>query len=476
MGRSSGDAGRGTEAWAVLAGMLLAGCPGHAPPALSHSPPVGELVPPVPTVATPPPSLPPLGEASPEPEPPPIEALEPALTEREASRIAEAAAWLLAEDGPPVRLRLFLPSVEAGGDPAFDGELRAAAEALREATPRLRRVDITAAPFDEAAVTALRGLAVLPREGGRPDAVRCLVVALGERLIPVTDLAPGRGSPRLQLLLALHRVLRGPIRIGAIVPVGDTAGARALAEALPDFALAPVEATDDPLGFAAIVILASGAGPLPAWAAAATRKALQHGRGVVVIGGRYAVRDERGARTVARSASDPTPLLAGTGVSLADGIVVDPACARVSVPAPTGRLFLSYPPFVRTAFTLPGATGRAIAVLPFASPLIVPAGEGVEVLARSSEASWVEPADADWNPSRLFRPGPEPASRVLAAALRIAAPGAGADDGRLVVVSTAGPVSPDTRTLEGNAAVAAGIVAWAAGVEELLLPGEEEEP
>jgi len=459
MGRISGDVGRRTDAWTILAGVLLAGCPGHPPP---HPPPP-------PLVEAPPPA----------PEPPPVEPAEPAepaLGEREARRIAEAAAWLLAEDGPPVRLRLFLPSVEAGGDPAFDGELRAAAEALREATPRLRRVDITAAPFDEAAVTALRGLEVLPREGGRPDAVRCLVVALGERLTPVTDLAPGRGSPRLQLLLALHRVVRGPIRIGAIVPVGDTDGARALAEALPDFALVPVGATDDPLGFAAIVVLASGAGPLPAWAAAATRKALQHGRGVVVAGGRYAVRDERGARTVVRSASDPTPLLAGTGVSFADGIVVDPACARVSVPAPGGRLFLSYPPFVRTAFTLPGGTGRAIAVLPFASPLIVPAGEGVEVLARSSEASWVEAAAADWNPSRPFRPGPEPASRVLAAALRIAAPGGGADGGRLVVVSTPGPVSAEARALEGNAAVAAGIAAWAAGVEELLLLGEEEEP
>lgn len=437
----------------AVAATLVAGCPVHAPP----------LPPP------PPPPPPPAEVTEPPPPEPPGEVVAPALPEDRARRLAEAAAWLLAEEGPPVRLRLFLPSVEAGGDPAFDGELRAVAEALRDATPRLLRVDVTAAPFDEPAVTALRGLGVLPREGGAPDAVRCLVVALGDRLIPVGDLAPDRGDPGVQMMLALHRVLRGPIRIGSIVPAGDAAGAQALAAALPDFALVPAEQGSDPLGFAALVVLASGAGPLPTWAPATIRRALEGGRGVVVLGGRYATKDERGARKVVRSPSDPTPLLAGTGVSFADGIVVDPACARVSVPSLGGRLFLSYPPFVRTAFRLPGGTGQAIAVLPFASPLVVPEGAPVEVLARSSEASWIEPPEADWNPSRAFRPGPEPASRVLAAALRVPPAGEGADGGRLVVISTPGPASADVLALEGNAAVLAGSVAWAAGVEELLL-------
>lgn len=457
--RGGGLGGRGLAigGWVALLATFATACPRHAPTPVGPAP-----VAPVAVALAP--------EASAEPP----ASLAGGPSERPARRLAAAMARLLEGEGPPVRLRLFLPTPEAGGVPEFDARLRVAAEALRGATPRLLRVDITTAPFNEAAVMALRALAVLPPEGGVPEAVRCLVVAIGDELIPISSLDPVRGAPTRQLMLALHRAVRGPIAVGAVVPTSDLASLRALAAALPDFEVVPVDQASDPLGFAAIVVLSSAIGSLPRWAEAVTRRALDAGRGVVVLGGRHVTKDEQGARRVVVSPSDPTPLLAGTGLSFADGIVVDPACARVSVPSTVGRLFLSYPPLVRTTFRLPGGIGTAIAVLPFASPLVVPQMAGLEILARSSPASWVEPADADWNPSRTFRPGPQQGSQVLAVALDGSATMPGTYRGRLVVLSTPGAATADFLALEDNAIVIAAIVAWAAGIEDLFVLETEE--
>jgi hypothetical protein len=370
---------------------------------------------------------------------------------------------------------LFVPAATASASAAFDEELHAVAEALRDAAPRLARVDITAGPYDEAAVISMRGMGILPRTGGEPDAVRALVVALGDTITPIVDLSPARGRPAMQVLLALHRVLRGPVRVGLIVPLGDTTSAGPLLDALADFALSPVDETTDPAGLKAAVVLAAGTAALPPWTSKVVRALLDTGRGVVVLGGPLAVRDHRSGRDVVPSPSDPSRLLAGRGVGFAEGVVVDPSCARVSVPSGPGRLFLSYPPFVRTQILLPDGGGEAVGVLPFASPLRVEEGERVQVLARSSDESWVDDGEEGWAPSRAWRPGERTGSQPLVAAVRVPAAGEGGGEGRLVVISTAKFADAEGLAMDDDAALLAGLVAWAAGIEELLLVGGAEQ-
>jgi hypothetical protein len=390
-------------------------------------------------------------------------------------RLGRAARRLLADDGPVIRLRLFLPAAPSSSAPEFDAELAAVAEAMEGAAPRLARVDLSFGPHGEDAVTAMRGLGILPRSGGDPEGVRALVVAVGDRLVPVLDLAPERGRPAIQLLLALHRALRGPVRIGVVTPAVDPGAGAALAEALADFSFVAVDETTDPGSLAAVLVLATGAGPLPAGTKGLVDGALDAGRGVLVLGGRRAVRDGRDGRDLVASPSDPSRLLAGTGVALGEGVVVDPSCARVSLPSGPGRLFLSYPPFVRATLRLPGGAGEATAVLPFASPLRVEEGDGREVLARSSTESWLDDGEQGWNPSRPWLSPATTGSQALAAAVRLPVEESGRGGGRLVVVSTAEPAGRDGLTLEQNVAVLAGLVAWAADVEEVLLLGVTEE-
>jgi hypothetical protein len=404
-----------------------------------------------------------------------VETPAPVLSAATVERLGRAAERLLAGDGAVIRLRLFLPAASSSAAPQFDAELAAVAEAMEGTAPRLARVDVSFGPHGEDAVTAMRGLGILPRTGGDAETVRALVVAVDDRLVPVLDLAPERGRPAVQLLLALHRVLRGPVRIGVVAPTADPGAGAALAEALADFSFVAVDETTDPASLAAVLVLATGAGPLPARTKSVVDGALDSGRGVLVLGGRRAVRDGRDGRTLVASPSDPSRLLAGTGVALGEDVVVDPGCARVSVPAGPGRLFLSYPPFVRTTLRLPGGAGEATAVLPFASPLRVEEGDEREVLARSSAESWLDDGAQGWNPSRSWLSPETTGSQVLAVAVRLPVEASGRGGGRLVVVSTAEPAGRDGLTLEANVAVLAGLVAWAADVEEVLLLGVTEE-
>ncbi len=459
------SATRGTAALAAIIA-LLAGCP-KAPPPLPVPAPAPVPVP-VPAPA-------PAPEPTANSQQPTASFLPPEV----AARLRTAAAWLLAGDGPLVRLRLFVPAATASATAAFDEELRAVAEALREAAPRLARVDVTVGPYDEAAVISMRGMGILPRTGGEPDTARALVVALGDVVTPIVDLSPARGRPAMQVLLALHRVLRGPVRIGLVAPLGDTASAAPLVDALAGFAVSPVDETTDPAGLEAAVVLAAGTAALPPWTTTVVRALLDAGRGVVVLGGPLAVRDHRAGREVVPSPSDPSRLLAGRGVGFGDGTVVDPSCARVSVPSGPGRLFLSYPPFVRTQVLLPDGGGEAVGVLPFASPLRIEESERVQVLARSSDESWIDDGEEGWDPSRAWRPGARLGSQPLAAAVRVPAAREGGDEGRLVVVSTAKFADAEGLAMDDDEALLAGMVAWAAGIEELLLvggAGQGEEP
>jgi hypothetical protein len=461
----------------AAAAALCGACPPRPPPAPPAAVPVVVVAPAVPPAA---PAIEVAAAAEPA----------PALAPEIARGVAFAAAWLLVDEGPLVRVRFFVPGEASSVAPEFDRELLGTAEALRGAAPRLARVDVSRGPHDEAGVAVMRAVGILPRSGGEPEAVRAVIVAVGDALTPVAGLAPARGSAASQVLLAMHRVLRGPVRIGVLAAANDAAGAGALLGALADFALVRIDGATDPQGLAAVVVLASGAGPLPEGAAEVVRRALALGRGAVVLGGRNAVREGSHGLEVVRSPADPTPLLEGSGVAFEEGVVVDPSCARVSVPSGPGRLFLSYPPLVRTAIRVPG-DGDAVGVLPFASPLRIDAGTAADVLARSSAESWVERGTRDWNPSRAWAPVAEQAAWPLVAAVTVPAagpaPGAEAeagtgaggasapDGGRLVVVSTAQMASGDGLTLEANAAILAGLVAWAADVEELLVLGASRE-
>ncbi|MBI5500962.1 MAG: hypothetical protein HY907_12020 [Deltaproteobacteria bacterium] len=455
MVRNVGRGASRTTAWGMLLAAFVAapsaGCPRPLPP--------------------PPPPPPPVSPVEPAPPPPVAPAPAPALSEDALQRLADAAAWLLDEEGPPVRLRLFVPDPATSSSGTFDAGLVAAVEALEGAAPRLLRTDVSIGPQDQDAVTALRGLGVLPRTGGDPDAVRALVVALGDRLTPVSDLSPERGRPAVQVLLAMHRVIRGPVQVGVLAAPGTSIDA--LVAGLSDFALARVDATSA-TGLAALIVLADGAGPLPADAKRAVDAMLAAGGGVLILGGRNAARDGRGAFELAASPSDPSRLLAGTGMSLGGDVVVDPSCARVSVPSGPGRLFLSYPPFVRAQVRLPGGAGEATGVFPFASPIRIEDGAAVEVLARSSADGWLENGEGGWDPSRTWRPPDSTASQVLAAAVRLPGDPDGGGGGRLVVVSTARVADGDGLTLDGNAAILAALVAWVADVEDVLMLGPEE--
>jgi hypothetical protein len=431
-----------------------------------------------PSVRPPPPPLgpPPLPEMEPaaDPDPPAVpeaEAEAAGFPEAYVERLQRAAAWLLAGEGPAVRLRFFVPAPSESETPGFERETIAVAQGLRGATTRLVRVDVTVGPYDEAAVQTMRGVGLLPRAGGEPEHVRALLVALDDRLLTATAPAPGRGPIAVQVLLSLHRILRGPVGVGIVVPDAEPAAAAPVAAVLPDFALIP-PGVEPSVPVAALVVVATGRNPLPPQTGRRIREVLDRGGGVVLIASGRVVREGRERLESVRAAAEGALLPPGAGLSVEDGLVFDPECARVSVPSAGGRLFLSYPPLVRVLFVLPGGGGRATAVLPFPSPIRIAGDARAEILAASSPESWVETGAVDLDPNRDWRPGPG-ASRSLAAAVEVA--GSGPRPGRLALVAAARFADAEGLAFESNASILAGLVVWAAGVEQLLLVEDEEE-
>lgn len=107
-------------------------------------------------------------------------------------------------------------------------------------------------------------------------------------------------------------------------------------------------------------------------------------------------------------------MLKGFGVELEPGLVLDAACATISVQQQTGFMRVNQPvkyPFIAQLENFesnPMTTGVRDVMLGFAGPLRVVAPQGgsvrAQVLAKSSPKAWVQPAPYNLDPMQKWSP------------------------------------------------------------------------
>lgn len=186
-----------------------------------------------------------------------------------------------------------------------------------------------------------------------------------------------------------------------------------------------------------------------------------------------------------------TPWLSQQGVTLSDSLVADVSSASINVSERRGFMLVQMPvpyPFLPVVKQLEGdspiSKGLSDVLFPFASPVSVTPVEGVkaQVLARSSNKSWLENKPANVDPRRDWRSespslsGPHPLmvqlsgtfkSAYAAEAGQSSAPGAtpvlaqSKSEARLIVVGTSALIQDDFASMSrGNQALLLNVTDW----------------
>jgi gliding-associated putative ABC transporter substrate-binding component GldG len=180
-----------------------------------------------------------------------------------------------------------------------------------------------------------------------------------------------------------------------------------------------------------------------------------------------------------------TDLLAGYGVTIEPGLVLDAECATINVQQQAGFMRFQQPvryPFIPVPKSLdnhPLTRGLAQVVFPFMSPLKVTVPEGgpvkAEVLVRSSKDSWVQAPPYDLNPMQRWTPdAASVASRPLVVALsgplKAAPQSSGAGEGAeaRVLVAAGDQLIHDSFFGKTNEALLLNLVDWLVRDDGLL--------